>query len=167
MYYTKGVVNSRKGLTMKCVIGIILAMCAAVCFVGCMPQEANNAQAEIDALRVQLDAATDANERLADAYIDLEADNKELREVNAALMADNQALANREPEIIYRTEYVEVPAQDEYIECGGCGAHVHDWYYIQNMAGTDVVAVCRDCYDASVMYYNGEAVEQTVIPVEG
>lgn len=151
---------------MKYIIGIILAMCAAVCLVGCTPQEANNMQAEIDALQMQLDEATDANERLADAYIDLEAENKELREYNAALIADNQALANREPEVIYQTEYVEVPAEDNYIECGGCAAHVHDWYYIQNMAGTDVVPVCRDCYDASIAYYNGETVEQTVIEVE-
>ena len=151
---------------MKYIIGIILAMCAAVCLVGCTPQEANNMQAEIDALQMQLDEATDANERLADAYIDLEAENKELREYNAALIADNQALANREPEVIYQTEYVEVPAEDNYIECGGCAAHVHDWYYIQTMDGTDVVPVCRDCYDASIAYYNGETVEQTVIEVE-
>ena len=81
-------------------------------------------------------------------------------------MADNQALANREPQVIYQTEYVEVPAEDNYIECGGCAAHVHDWYYIQTMDGTDVVPVCRDCYDASIAYYNGETVEQTVIEVE-
>lgn len=151
---------------MKYIIGIVLTMCAAVCLVGCTPQEANNMQAEIDALQMQLDEATDANERLADAYIDLEAENKELREYNAALIADNQALANREPEVIYQTEYVEVPAEDNYIECGGCAAHVHDWYYIQTMDGTDVVPVCRDCYDASIAYYNGETVEQTVIEVE-
>ena len=151
---------------MKYIIGIIVAVCAAVCLVGCTPQEANNMQAEIDALQMQLDEATDANERLADAYIDLEAESKELREYYAALIADNQALANREPEVIYQTEYVEVPAEDNYIECGVCAAHVHDWYYIQTMDGTDVVPVCRDCYEASIAYYNGETVEQTIIEVE-
>lgn len=113
-----------------------------------------------------LDESTDANERLVSYIDDLEAENAELREYNAALIAANEALENREPEVIYQTEYVEVPSEDEYIECGGCGAHVHDWYYIQNMSGTDVVAVCRDCYDASVAYYNGETVEQEIIEVD-
>jgi len=150
---------------MKWIIGIVVAMLAAVCLMGCTPQGTDDLQAEVDALTMQLDEATDANERLADAYIDLEAENNELREMNAALMADNEALANREPQVVYQTEYVEVPAEDNYIECGGCGAHVHDWYYIENMQGTDLVAVCANCYDAACNYYNGDIVEQTVIEV--
>lgn len=150
---------------MKYIISIILAMCAAVVLCACTPTQTDNT-AELNMWRAKAIQVSDANERLVDMYTDLEAENKELREYNAALIADNQALANREPEVIYQTEYVEVPAEDNYIECGGCAAHVHDWYYIQNMAGTDVVPVCRDCYDASIAYYNGETVEQTVIEVE-
>ncbi len=150
---------------MKYIIGIILAMCAAVVLCACTPTQTDNT-AELNMWRAKAIQVSDANERLVDMYTDLEAENKELREVNAALMADNQALANREPEVIYQTEYVEVPAEDNYIECGGCAAHVHDWYYIQNMQGTDVVPVCRDCYEASIAYYNGETVDQTIIEVE-
>ena len=150
---------------MKYIFGIILAMCAAVVLCACTPTQTDNT-AELNMWRAKAIQVSDANERLVDMYTDLEAENKELREMNAALMADNQALANREPEVIYQTEYVEVPAEDNYIECGGCAAHVHDWYYIQTMDGTDVVPVCRDCYDASIAYYNGETVEQTVIEVE-
>ena len=150
---------------MKYIIGIILAMCAAVVLCACTPTQTDNT-AELNMWRAKAIQVSDANERLVDMYTDLEAENKELREMNAALMADNQALANREPEVIYQTEYVEVPAEDNYIECGGCAAHVHDWYYIQNMQGTDVVPVCRDCYEASIAYYNGETVDQTIIEVE-
>lgn len=150
---------------MKYIIGIILAMCAAVVLCACTPTQTDNT-AELNMWRAKAIQVSDANERLVDMYTDLEAENKELREVNAALMADNQALANREPQVVYQTEYVEVPAEDNYIECGGCAAHVHDWYYIQNMQGTDVVPVCRDCYDASIAYYNGETVDQTIIEVE-
>ena len=150
---------------MKYIFGIILAMCAAVVLCACTPTQTDNT-AELNMWRAKAIQVSDANERLVDMYTDLEAENKELREMNAALMADNQALANREPEVIYQTEYVEVPAEDNYIECGGCAAHVHDWYYIQNMQGTDVVPVCRDCYEASIAYYNGETVDQTIIEVE-
>lgn len=150
---------------MKYIIGIILAMCAAVVLCACTPTQTDNT-AELNMWRAKAIQVSDANERLVDMYTDLEAENKELREMNAALMADNQALANREPEVIYQTEYVEVPAEDNYIECGGCAAHVHDWYYIQNMQGTDVVPVCRNCYEASIAYYNGETVDQTIIEVE-
>lgn len=150
---------------MKYIIGIILGMCAAVVLCACTPTQTDNT-AELNMWRAKAIQVSDANERLVDMYTDLEAENKELREMNAALMADNQALANREPEVIYQTEYVEVPAEDNYIECGGCAAHVHDWYYIQNMQGTDVVPVCRDCYEASIAYYNGETVDQTIIEVE-
>lgn len=150
---------------MKWFVGIIVAMVAAVVMCGCTPTQTDNT-AELEMWRAKAIEVSDANERLVDMYTDLEAENAELRKMNEALMADNAALANREPQVIYQTEYVEVPAEDEYIECGGCGAHVHDWYYIQNMAGTDLVEVCRDCYDASIMYYNGETVEQTVIEVE-
>ena len=150
---------------MKYIIGIILAMCAAVVLCACTPTQTDNT-AELNMWRAKAIQVSDANERLVDMYTDLEAENKELREMNAALMADNQALANREPQVIYQTEYVEVPAEDNYIECGGCAAHVHDWYYIQNMQGTDVVPVCRDCYEASIAYYNGETVDQTIIEVE-
>lgn len=150
---------------MKYIIGIILAMCAAVVLCACTPTQTDNT-AELNMWRAKAIQVSDANERLVDMYTDLEAENKELREVNAALMADNQALANREPQVVYQTEYVEVPAEDNYIECGGCAAHVHDWYYIQNMQGTDVVPVCRDCYEASIAYYNGETVDQTIIEVE-
>lgn len=35
-----------------------------------------------------------------------------------------------------------------YIECGVCGAHVHDWWYIRKNAPDDspLVPVCQFCY---------------------
>lgn len=33
-----------------------------------------------------------------------------------------------------------------YIECGMCGAHVHDWWKIRNMSDTEFVNVCEYCY---------------------
>lgn len=32
------------------------------------------------------------------------------------------------------------------IECGVCGAHVHDWWKIRNMSDTEFVCVCEYCY---------------------
>ncbi len=34
-----------------------------------------------------------------------------------------------------------------YIECGMCGAHVTDWWYVRNDADTAFVEVCHDCYE--------------------
>lgn len=33
-----------------------------------------------------------------------------------------------------------------YIECGMCGAHVHDWWKIRNAEDTEFVDVCEYCY---------------------
>ena len=40
------------------------------------------------------------------------------------------------------------PAADDYIECGVCGAHVHDWWYIgKDDADTSpFIEVCQFCY---------------------
>lgn len=32
------------------------------------------------------------------------------------------------------------------IECGACGAHVHEWWQVENMEGTELVGVCEHCY---------------------
>lgn len=51
-----------------------------------------------------------------------------------------------------RTEYVEVPTIEyvetgvNYFECGVCGAHVNEWWYVRNDADTDFVEVCEHCY---------------------
>lgn len=37
----------------------------------------------------------------------------------------------------------------QYIECGTCGAHVLEWWYVRNDADTKSVAVCSKCYDAN------------------
>lgn len=139
------------------VIGIIIMCVLAMCGMsGCDKVQIDTQQTndEIAKLQADIDELTDANERLADMYTDIEAENKELRETNKALAADNEALANQDPIIEYvevpTVEYVETetdPAQDEFIECGACGAHVHDWYYVQSMDGQNLVEVCGYCYD--------------------
>lgn len=32
-----------------------------------------------------------------------------------------------------------------HVECGMCGAHVSEWWYVQGASGSPV-EVCRDCY---------------------
>lgn len=34
----------------------------------------------------------------------------------------------------------------EWVECGSCGAHVHDWWTIRNMKDTEWVEICEFCY---------------------
>lgn len=34
----------------------------------------------------------------------------------------------------------------EYVECGSCGAHVHDWWYVENINDGKSVEVCEFCY---------------------
>ena len=34
-----------------------------------------------------------------------------------------------------------------YIECGCCGAHVTEWWYVRNASDTAFVEVCHDCYE--------------------
>ena len=141
---------------MKKAITITIAIIAVTvaCFAGYVGY---TAQSEMQVLAAQVDELTDANERLADMYTDIEAENAELRETNKALADDNkalaqanEALANQEPQVI--TEYVEVPTEEEWIECGTCGAHVHDWWYVRNMANTEFVEVCQSCYE-TITYY--------------
>lgn len=33
----------------------------------------------------------------------------------------------------------------QYAECGMCGAHVSEWWYVQGASGSPV-EVCHDCY---------------------
>ena len=33
-----------------------------------------------------------------------------------------------------------------WVECGCCGAHVTEWWYVRNMDDTAFVEVCEDCY---------------------
>lgn len=42
----------------------------------------------------------------------------------------------------------EVRENTAYIECGVCGAHVHDWWYIHKDAfdESSLVSVCQFCY---------------------
>lgn len=42
----------------------------------------------------------------------------------------------------------EVRENTAYIECGVCGAHVHDWWYIHKDASDEspLVPVCQFCY---------------------
>lgn len=42
----------------------------------------------------------------------------------------------------------EVRENTAYIECGMCGAHVHDWWYIHKDASDEspLVSVCQFCY---------------------
>ena len=134
---------------MKKIIAIIIMLVVGMCGVaGCATVD--NANAKVEQLQKQIlklqkenDELSDANERLADMYTDIEFENKELRKVNDALIADNAALANQPAQV----EYIEVPAQDDFIECGACGAHVHDWYYIRNADDTAFVEVCQYCYE--------------------
>lgn len=49
-------------------------------------------------------------------------------------------------------ETIETPVQvePETIECGACGAHVTDWWYVRDMQNTEFVEVCSFCYDAVI-----------------
>lgn len=42
----------------------------------------------------------------------------------------------------------EVRENTAYVECGMCGAHVHDWWYIHKDASDEspLVPVCQFCY---------------------
>ena len=40
-----------------------------------------------------------------------------------------------------------VEPEPAYIECGCCGAHVTEWWYVRNMDDTAFVEVCHDCYE--------------------
>ena len=46
----------------------------------------------------------------------------------------------------HQAENHEAENQDGYIECGGCGAHVHDWWYVENANNGKLVEVCEFCY---------------------
>ena len=50
----------------------------------------------------------------------------------------------------YVTEYIEVPTVEyvtETAECGACGAHIEEWYYVQSQSSGEPIEVCRDCYE--------------------
>lgn len=36
------------------------------------------------------------------------------------------------------------------IECGSCGAHVHEWWTIDNIYTGKPVEVCEVCYQAAI-----------------
>lgn len=40
----------------------------------------------------------------------------------------------------------ETPQAIETIECGACGAHVNQWWYVRDMDDTCNVEVCEYCY---------------------
>ena len=40
----------------------------------------------------------------------------------------------------------ETPQVIETIECGTCGAHVIEWWYVRDMDDTCFVEVCGNCY---------------------
>ena len=134
---------------MKKVLSIIAGvMCVIMCGVSAM---CCISYAEMAA---QVEEVTDANERLAQMYMDIEAENNELKELNLALANQKPQIEYVEvPQVVYQTEYIEVPAQDDFVECGACGAHVHNWYYVTSMDGQDLVEVCEYCYQAYLDYY--------------
>ena len=80
----------------------------------------------------------------------------------AALQAQNEMLEARPPEVVteYVTEYVYVPEYvTEYVtetvevpapemrDCGTCGAHVSEWYWIRSEASGCPIEVCQYCYE--------------------
>jgi hypothetical protein len=42
----------------------------------------------------------------------------------------------------------QVNPEPTAVECGACGAHVTEWWYVRDMQDTEFVAVCHDCYEA-------------------
>lgn len=38
-------------------------------------------------------------------------------------------------------------AATEYVECGSCGAHVYEYWYVENINDGTPVEVCRYCYE--------------------
>jgi len=105
----------------------------------------------------EYNAISAENKQLADTNATLQQTCDDLMATCEDLRAENETLANQEPQVIYQTEYVEVPAEDEYIECGTCGAHVHDWYYVTATMGEPrLIGVCYDCYQCYLDYYNSD-----------
>lgn len=41
----------------------------------------------------------------------------------------------------------ENQAENTYITCGSCGAHVHNWWYVENINNGEPVEVCEFCYN--------------------
>lgn len=36
------------------------------------------------------------------------------------------------------------------IVCGSCGAHVHDWWYVDNIHTGEPIEVCEFCYQSAI-----------------
>ena len=53
------------------------------------------------------------------------------------MQADNAALSK---------QVEEQATAVEYVDCGMCGAHVNQWWYVQSDDGQDLVEVCGYCY---------------------
>lgn len=70
-----------------------------------------------------------------------------------ALAASTLTMSGCGKEIITKADTrlvrdTEVRENTAYIECGVCGAHVHDWWYIHkdNANKSPLVPVCQFCY---------------------
>lgn len=51
------------------------------------------------------------------------------------------------------------PTSGFAIECGACGAHVHEWHYVANVNTGEPVPVCDECYSAYIENTALETVE--------
>ena len=69
---------------------------------------------------------------------------RETAELQAMQIAE---LESRAPEIVYVT--VEKPVEKaEHRDCGMCGAHVTEWWYVTpDLGDPHPIEVCRDCYE--------------------
>lgn len=52
-------------------------------------------------------------------------------------------------------DVTENQAQDTYVTCGSCGAHVHDWWYVENINDGEPVEVCEFCYNNYIENMSG------------
>ena len=54
----------------------------------------------------------------------------------------------------YADTHAKAENQADYITCGACGAHVHDWWYVENINDGEPVEVCEFCYSSYVENMN-------------
>lgn len=58
-------------------------------------------------------------------------------------------------------DVTENQAQDTSIECGSCGAHVMEWWTVENINDGEPVEVCKFCYSNYMENMNGSNTTET------
>lgn len=56
-------------------------------------------------------------------------------------------VAENRPTAVADNKPAAVAEDSPAIECGSCGAHVYEYWYVENINNGTPVEVCRYCYD--------------------